>query len=73
MTDQYPQGNTLNEQEEEWKEANNSSKIRCPYHRPTDKQFSNTESTKTIPIVNKYPDRYEERNNIYCKWQHRFQ
>ena len=27
MTDQYPQGNTLNEQEEEWKEANNSSKI----------------------------------------------
>ena len=27
MKDQYPQGNTLNEQQEEWKEANNSSKI----------------------------------------------
>ena len=27
MTDQYPQGNTLNEQPEEWKEGLNSSKI----------------------------------------------
>ena len=27
MKDQYPQGNTLNEQQEEWKEAHNSSKI----------------------------------------------
>ena len=36
MKDQYSQGNTLNEQQEEWKVANNSSKInrnstkRCP-------------------------------------------
>ena len=79
MKDQYPQGNTLNEQQEEWKEANNSSKINrnCtkrdqpiastnkfrPIYtepidlkeddthtiEPTDKQFSNTEYTKTIP------------------------
>ena len=27
MKDQYPQGNNLNEQQEEWKESNNSSKI----------------------------------------------
>ena len=27
MKDQYPQGNTLNEQQEEWKDAHNSSKI----------------------------------------------
>ena len=27
MTDQYPQGNNLNEQPEEWKEGHNSSKI----------------------------------------------
>ena len=27
MKDQYSQGNTLNEQQEEWKQANNSSKI----------------------------------------------
>ena len=27
VKDQYPQGNNLNEQQEEWKESNNSSKI----------------------------------------------
>ena len=27
MKDQYPQGDTLNEQQEEWKEAHNISKI----------------------------------------------
>ena len=27
MKDQYPQANTLNEQQEEWKEAHNSSKL----------------------------------------------
>ena len=27
MKDQYPKGNILNEQQEEWKEVNNSSKM----------------------------------------------
>ena len=27
MKDQYPPGNTLNEQQQEWKEVHNSSKI----------------------------------------------
>ena len=31
MKDQYPKGNTLNEQQEEWKVANNSSKINKNY------------------------------------------
>ena len=78
MKDQYPQGNTLNEQQEEWKETHTSSNISrnstkrykpiasrkkisanlhrtnrphrrwCPYQRPTDKQFSDTEYSKTI-------------------------
>ena len=42
MTDQYPQGNTLNELQEEWKEAHTSSKI-------------NRNSTKRYkPIASRY-------------------
>ena len=33
MKDQYPQGNTLNEEPEEWKEANNSSNIKRNFYQ----------------------------------------
>ena len=50
MKDQYPQGNTLNEQQEEWKEANNSSKINRP----------STKSYQKIASRNKFQPIYTE-------------
>ena len=37
MKDQYSQGNTLNEQQEEWKEAHNSSKINRNFTKRTNR------------------------------------
>ena len=50
MKDQYPQGNTLNEQQEEWKEAHNSSKI----NRNSTKRY------KPIASRNKFQPIYTE-------------
>ena len=48
--DQYPQANTLNEQQEEWKEAHNSSKI----SRNSNKRY------KPIASRNKFQPIYTE-------------
>ena len=50
MKDQYPQGNTLNEQKEEWKEANNSSKV----------SRNSTKRHKPIASRNKFQPIYTE-------------
>ena len=50
MKDQYPQGNTLNEQQEDWKEAHNSSKI----NRNSTKRY------KPIASRNKFQPIYTE-------------
>ena len=50
MKDQYPQGKTLNEQQEEWKEAHNSSKI----------SRSSTKRYKPIASRNKFQPIYTE-------------
>ena len=50
MKDEYPQGNTLNEQQEEWKEAHNSSKI----SRNSNKRY------KPIASRNKFQPIYTE-------------
>ena len=47
MKDQYPQGNNLNEQQEEWKESNNSSKIN---RNPTKKYQLIASRSKFQPI-----------------------
>ena len=52
--DQYPQGNTLNEQQEEWKEAHNSSKI----------SRNSTKRYKLIPSRNKFQPIYTEPIDI---------
>ena len=49
MKDQYPQGNTLNEQQEEWKEAHNTSKI----------SRNSTKRYKPIASRNKFQPIYE--------------
>ena len=50
MKDQYPQGNTQNEQQEEWKEAHNSSKV----NRNSTKRY------KPIASRNKFQPIYTE-------------
>ena len=57
MKDQYPQGNTLIEQQEEWKEANNSSKI----NRTSSKSYQKIASrNKFQPIYTKPLDLEED-------------
>ena len=65
MKDQYPQGNTLNEQQEEWKEAHNSSKI----NRNSTKRYKPIASRNkfqpiyTEPIDLKEDDTHYQRQN----------
>ena len=58
MKDQYPQGNTLNEQQEDWKEANNSSKI----NRNSTKRYNLIASRNTFQPIYTEPIDLKEDN-----------